>query len=75
MKIARVVGGALAGACLVVGGAAAGEFDDGSFAMPLEVVSAATAFQTYMAGAARIGGGFSNGDGGKATKRRSAARR
>ncbi len=63
MKIARLMGGALAGACLVVGGAAAGEFDDGSFAMPLEVVSAATAFQTYMAGAAHIGGGFSNGDG------------
>ena len=63
MKIARVAGGALAGACLVVGGAVAGEFDDDAFALPQEVVSAATVFQAYMAGAAHIDGGFSNGDG------------
>jgi len=63
MKIARVMGGALAGACMVVGGAVAGEFDDGAFAMPQEVVSAATAFQAYMADAAHIDGGFSSGDG------------
>src|SRR5271154_1809298 len=63
MKITRVVGCALAGACLVVGGAVAGEFDDGAFAMPQEVVSAATVFQTYMSNAARITDGFSGGDG------------
>jgi hypothetical protein len=63
MKIARVVGCALAGACLAVGGAVAGEFDDGAFAMPQEVVSAATVFQTYMSNAARITDGFSGGDG------------
>jgi len=55
--------GALAGACLVVGGAFADAFDDGAFAMPQEVVSAATVFQAYMANAAHIDGGFSNGDG------------
>ncbi|HLY77918.1 MAG TPA: hypothetical protein VKQ70_00985 [Caulobacteraceae bacterium] len=54
---------ALAGACLVAGGAVADEFDDGAFAMPREVVSAATVFQTYMSNAARIGDGFSSGDG------------
>jgi hypothetical protein len=45
------------------GVAAAGEFDDGSFAMPQEVVSAATAFQAYMNSAARVDGGFASGDG------------
>jgi len=68
MKIGRVAGGALVGACLAVGAvwggvAGAGELDDGSFAMPQEVVSAATAFQAYMANAARVDGGFASGDG------------
>jgi len=68
MKIGRVAGGALVGACLAVGAvwggaAAAGEFDDGAFAMPQEVVSAATAFQAYMSSAAHVDGGFANGDG------------
>ena len=63
MKIGRVAGFALVGACLTVGGAAANEFDDGSFAMPQEVVSAATAFQTYMASAAHVDSGFISGDG------------
>ena len=63
MKIGRVAGFALVGACLTVGGAAADEFDDGSFAMPQEVVSAATAFQTYMASAAHVDSGFVSGDG------------
>ena len=63
MKIGRVAGGALIGACLAVGVAGAGEFDEGAFALPRDVVSAATAFQAYMAGAARIDGGFSSGDG------------
>ena len=63
MKIGRVAGFALVGACLTVGGAAANEFDDGSFAMPQEVVSAATAFQTYMASAAHVDSGFISSDG------------
>jgi len=68
MKIGRVAGWALVGACLGVGAvwggvAAAGEFDDGSFAMPQEVVSAATAFQAYMSNAAHVDGGFASGDG------------
>src|SRR6202020_1292851 len=37
--------------------------DHGSFAMPREVVSAATAFQAYMSSAARINGGFADGEG------------
>jgi hypothetical protein len=63
MKIARIAGCALAGACLVAGAAIADEPDDGTFALPREVVSAATAFQDYMSGAAHIDSGFANGDG------------
>jgi hypothetical protein len=62
MKIARMAGCALAGACLVGGAAIADEPDNGTFALPREVVSAATAFQDYMSSAAHIGGGFANGD-------------
>ena len=63
MKIGRVAGFALFGACLTAGGAAASEFDDGSFALPQEVVSAATAFQTYMSSAAHVDSGFISSDG------------
>ena len=42
------------GACMVVGAAAADEQNDGSFALPRDVVQAATAFQSYMASAAKI---------------------
>jgi len=63
MNIGKVAGFALAGACLVVGGAAADEMGDGTFALPQEVVCAATAFQDYMSSAARIDSGFASGDG------------
>ena len=68
MKISTAAGGAIAGACLVVGGwfasgALAQQLAHTSFAMPRDVVSAATAFQTYMSRAARIDGGFADGDG------------
>jgi hypothetical protein len=63
MKIARIAGVALAGACLVAGAAIADEPDNGTFALPREVVSAATAFQDYMSSAAHIDGGFASGDG------------
>ena len=63
MKIARIAGCALAGACLVAGAAIADEPEDGAFALPREVVSAATAFQDYMSSAAHIDGGFASGDG------------
>jgi len=45
----------------VVGGAMADEMGDASFALPQDVVMAATAFQQYMTSAARIDGSFSNG--------------
>src|SRR5580698_4504224 len=63
MKIVGVTGVALVGACLVVGGAGAAESDEASFALPRDVVQAATAFQDYMSSAAHIDGGFANGDG------------
>jgi len=63
MKIDKVAGFALAGACLLAGGAVAGDLDDGSFALPQEVVCAATAFQDYMSSAAHIDSGFASGDG------------
>ena len=62
MKIGKVAGSALVGACLLAGGAVADEMSDGSFAMPQEVVCAATAFQDYMSSAGRIDGGFASGD-------------
>jgi hypothetical protein len=63
MNFGKITGVALVGACLVAGGAAASEGDDGSFALPRDVVQAATAFQDYMQSAAHIDGGFANGDG------------
>ena len=62
MKIARIVGYSLAGVWLVAGAAIADEPDNGTFALPREVVSAATAFQDYMSSAAHIDGGFAGGD-------------
>jgi hypothetical protein len=52
---------ALAGACAIGGGAVADEGDQ-TFVMPRDVVSAATAFQSYMKTAAQVDGGFANGD-------------
>jgi len=62
MKIGGIVACAVAGACVMVGGAVADDFGDGSFAMPGDVVSAATAFENYMKGAAQVDGGFANGE-------------
>src|ERR1700688_4623687 len=59
MTINKMAIFALAGACMVVGGALAGDLDDNTFAMPRELVSAATAFQSYMKNAATMGD-FSN---------------
>ena len=56
----RVAAYALAGACLVVGGAIAQESEQG-FALPKDVVSAATAFEGYMSHASAIDGQFSSG--------------
>ncbi|HUZ11468.1 MAG TPA: hypothetical protein VMU93_01285 [Caulobacteraceae bacterium] len=61
MKPTRAAAFGLAGACLVVGAAIAGEMDDASFEMPRDVVSAATAFESYMKDAASIDGRFANG--------------
>ena len=62
MKIVRVATCALVSAGALVGGAIAQDMDSTSFALPQEVVSAATAFEGYMANAARIDSGFSNGE-------------
>jgi hypothetical protein len=59
MTINKLALFALAGACLVVGGALAEDIDDNPIEMPRDVVSAATAFQAYMKNAAEIGD-FSN---------------
>ncbi|HZZ87416.1 MAG TPA: hypothetical protein VFE13_03685 [Caulobacteraceae bacterium] len=48
---------------MAVGAAAADDQSDGSFALPRDVVQAATAFQSYMASAAKIDAGFTNGNG------------
>jgi hypothetical protein len=61
MKIGRVIGVALVGACVAVGGAMADEMSEASFALPQEVVCAATAFEHYMTSAARIEPGFHDG--------------
>ena len=63
MKIRKLMCGAAAGACALVGCAYAASLGDGDFAMPHEVVSAATAFETYMKSAASIDGRYSNGAG------------
>jgi hypothetical protein len=62
MKIGGVAAWALVGACVVVGGAIADDYGDNSFQMPRDVVSAATAFENYMQGAAAVDGGFANGE-------------
>jgi hypothetical protein len=62
MRLGKVMGVALAGACLTVGVAIAGELDDATFTLPGEVVSAATAFEHYMRDAAAIDSGFSGGE-------------
>jgi hypothetical protein len=62
MKIGKVVGIALAGACMVVGGALADELSEATFTLPQEVVSAATAFDHYMSSAARIDSRFTDGE-------------
>ena len=62
MKIASVVACALAGACVAMGAAGADEMQEPAFALPQEVVSAATAFQQYMSGAAKIDAGFADGE-------------
>jgi hypothetical protein len=55
MTISKLAILALAGACVVVGGAIADDLDDNTFEMPKEVVAAATAFQSYMRDASTIG--------------------
>jgi hypothetical protein len=62
MKIASVLACALGGACVAMGAAGADEMQAPAFALPQEVVSAATAFQQYMSGAARIDAGFADGE-------------
>jgi hypothetical protein len=62
MKIGKAMGIALFGACVVAGGAVADETSEATFALPQEVVAAATAFDHYMTSAARIDAGFANGD-------------
>jgi len=61
MKRVTVTAFALVGAGAAFGGAFAQNAGSDGFALPREVVSAATAFQAYMDGAARIDAGFSNG--------------
>ncbi|HEX3406152.1 MAG TPA: hypothetical protein VHS81_02845, partial [Caulobacteraceae bacterium] len=67
MKVARVLSWALVGACVAMS-AGAGEIQMQmpAYSLPQEVVSAATAFEDYMASAARIDAGF--GDGGAVAK-------
>ena len=62
MKVARVLSWALAGACVAMS-AAAGQIQMQmpAYSLPQEVVSAATAFEAYMASAAGIDAGMSNG--------------
>ena len=62
MKFAHVMAGALSGACVAIGAAGADEMQEPAFALPQEVVSAATAFQAYMSGAAKIDAGFADGE-------------
>ena len=65
MRFARILGCALAGASVALGAAGAQDqlqMQMPAFSLPQELVSAATAFQAYMAGAARIDAGFADGD-------------
>jgi len=63
MKISGLTVCALASACVLAGGAVAQEMGDGTFELPREVVSAATAFEHYMASAASVDPGFSSSAG------------
>lgn len=62
MKIASVMACALVGACVAIGAAGADEMQEPAFALPQEVVSAATAFQQYISGASKIDAGFADGE-------------
>lgn len=62
MKIASILACALSGASVALGAAGADEMQEPAFALPQEVVSAATAFQAYMSGAAKIDAGFADGE-------------
>ena len=61
MKIGKMMGVAFVGACVAVGGAVADEMSETTLTLPQEVVSAATAFDSYMSSAARIDARFSDG--------------
>jgi len=61
MKTSRVAAYALGCACLVVGASWAQEIRDQPFELPMEVISAATAFESYMNGAAQLSGRFADG--------------
>jgi hypothetical protein len=62
MKIGRVSAFALVSACAIGGSVAIAQVEKDPFTLPQEVVSAATAFQSYMQSASRIDSGFSSGD-------------
>jgi hypothetical protein len=64
MKVARVLGWALAGACVAMSAAGADQvqMQVPAYSLPQEVVSDATAFEAFMASAAKIDAGFSDGD-------------
>jgi hypothetical protein len=65
MKVARVLGSALAGACVAMGAAGADQvqMQMPAYSLPQEVVSDATAFEAFMASAAKIDAtSFSDGD-------------
>ncbi|HEY3798660.1 MAG TPA: hypothetical protein VGL58_09930 [Caulobacteraceae bacterium] len=53
---------ALASACIVGGAAAADDLGDGTFVMPQQIISAATAFADYVKSASTIDSGFTSGD-------------
>ena len=62
MKVARVLSWALAGACVAMSaGADEIQMQMPAYSLPQELVSAATAFEAYMASAARIDAGFTDG--------------
>lgn len=61
MRISRLMSGAAAGACAMVGVAYADAVGEADFAMPRDIVSAATAFEGYMNSARALDGRYSNG--------------
>jgi hypothetical protein len=62
MNPGKVIGLALASACLAASAAPAGEMDDATFALPQDLAISAAAFEGYMHAAAAIDSGFSNGE-------------